>query len=280
MSVPPDAVEIREWPTTELPKDAARRLEAVVGRVARTDIVRQRPVLTTDLTDVVLGSGAEMALGIPKGKVAFAMPVQILSAVANALRPGDRVDVLLSFSMVEVDQDTQIKRPLVQVGGEDCLAGCQPTGDQLPRLVSQYSVQNALVLAVGLWQEELPEIPVPAAVATATSDDAAEAEATPPAPEPPSVAQAATQLTSVTLVVSPQDALVLKWALETNSAIDLVMRSAVDQDIYAQPESVTLQYMLDRFQISVPPKLPHAPENEFESQILQEAQQSAPAGGE
>jgi hypothetical protein len=94
------------------------------------------------------------------------------------------------------------------------------------------------------------------------------------------VVQAATQLTSLTLIVSPQDALVLKWALETNASIDLVMRSAVDQDIYAQPEAVTLQYMLDRFQIAVPPKLPHAPENDFTSQLLQDAQQNAPSGGE
>jgi len=183
--------------------------------------------------------------------------------------------------MVEVDRDSQIKLPVVKTGGEDCLAGCQLTGEQIPRLVSQYSVQNARVLSIGLWQEELPEIPVPAAVATATtSDEEAAAEATPPASESSSVAQAATQLTSVTLVVSPQDALVLKWALETNASIDLVMRSAVDQDIYAQPEAVTLQYMLDRFQISVPPKLPQAPENNFESAILREAQENAPAGGE
>jgi hypothetical protein len=94
------------------------------------------------------------------------------------------------------------------------------------------------------------------------------------------VAQAATQLTSVTLIVTPQDALVLKWALETNASIDLVMRSAIDQDIYAQPEAVTLQYMLDRFQISVPPKLPHALQNEFESELLDQARQNAPTGGE
>lgn len=282
MTVPPDAVEIREWPKTDnFPKDAARRLESVVGKVARVDILRQRPVLTSMVTEVDLGTGAEMALGIPKGKVAYAIPVQILSAVANAIRPGDRVDVLLSFSMIEVDRDSQIKQPIFKTGDEDCLAGCQVIGDQIPRLVTQYSVQNAQVLAVGLWQEELPQIAVPAAVATATTaEEGAEAEATPPAPEPPSVAQAATQLTSVTLVVSPQDALVLKWALETNASIHLVMRSAVDQDIYAQPEAVTLQYMLDRFQISVPPKLPHAPENKFESSILREAQQNAPAGGE
>lgn len=276
MTIPPDAVEIREWPKTDsFPTGAARRLEDVVGKVARVDIVRQRPVLNSAVMDVKLGTGAEMALGIPKSKVAYALPIRILSAVANAIQPGDRVDVLLSFSIVDVDQDSQIKQPLVRTGGEDCLAGCQVTGNQLPRLVSQYSVQNATVLDVGVWQEELPEV-----VVVPTAEEGAEAEATPVAPEAPTVVQAATRLTTVTLAVSPQDALVLKWALETNASIDLVMRSAIDQDIYAQPEAVTLQYMLDRFQISVPPKLPFAPENNFQSDIIQEAQTSAPAGGE
>jgi len=111
-------------------------------------------------------------------------------------------------------------------------------------------------------------------------EETAEGAPPPVAPTAPTVAQAATQLTSVTLIVTPQDALVLKWALETTASIHLVMRSAVDQDIYAQPEAVTLQYMLDRFQISVPPKLPNAPENKFEFRLLQEAQQSAPVSGE
>jgi hypothetical protein len=89
------------------------------------------------------------------------------------------------------------------------------------------------------------------------------------------------ELTSVTLVVSPQDALVLKWALENDASLDLAMRSAVDQDIYAQPEAVTLQYMLDRFQISVPPKLPHAlTDNELEKRLLDEARERLPVGGE
>jgi Flp pilus assembly protein CpaB len=276
MVVPPDAVEIREWPKTdEFPTDAARRLEAVVGRVARVDIIRQRPVLRSMVTDVDMGTGAEMALGIPKGKVAYALPVKMLSAVANALQPGDRVDVLLSFSMVEVDRDQQIKQPVVKTGGEDCLAGCYLTGEQIPRLVSQYSVQNARVMSIGVWQEEPVEVIVPV-----ETEETVEGEPTPVPPSAPSVAQAATRLTSVTLIVSPQDALVLKWALETNASIHLVMRSAVDQDIYAQPEAVTLQYMLDRFQISVPPKLPHSPENNFDLGFLQGATQTAPPAGE
>jgi Flp pilus assembly protein CpaB len=277
MPIPPDAVEIRAWAKSKIPKNTVRELESVVGRVARVDIHRQSAVLKSDIAEITLGAGAEMALEIPKGKVAYAMPVRILSAVANAVRPGDRVDVLLSFSLVEVHQDTQLKLPVIRAG-EGCLADCQETGTQIPRLVSQYSVQNATVLDVGLWKADLPALPIP--TATPVADEIPTEEEPTPVPSAPSPAQAATQLTSITLVVSPQDALVLKWAWETDASIDLVMRSAVDQDIYAQPESVTLQYMLDRFQISVPPKLPHSPENNFQSQTLEKAQQTAPTGGE
>ena len=275
MPVPPDAVEVREWPKAEgLPDDVARRLSDVVGKIARVDIPRQWPVSKSSVTTVELGAGADMALAIPKGKVAIAVPVRVLSAVANAIQPNDRVDALVSLSMVGVDEDSQIKQPVVLVGGEDCLAGCQPTGEQIPRLVTQYTVQNALVLAVGLWSEELP----PVEVVQPAQEETPEGEEPALPPEPPNVLQSVTQLTVITMAVSPQDAMVLKWALESNSSIDLVMRSAVDQDIYAQPEAVTLQYMLDRFQISVPPKLPHAPENDFEYRILKEAQENAPAG--
>jgi pilus assembly protein CpaB len=283
MAIPPDAVEVRAWPESRVPTGAASDLESVVGQVARVDIQRQSAVLESYIADVALGSGAELALAIPKGKVAFSMPVRIMSAVANAIRPGDRVDVLLTLPLIEVHQETQIKLPVVR-SGEGCLSLCEETGEQIPRLVSQYSVQNVTVLDIGLWQEELPELPVPAVAPPAQEDVTAEEEPTPAVPEPPTVLRSVTELTSITLIVSPQDALVLKWALENNVSIDLVMRSAVDQDIYAQPEAVTLQYMLDRFQILVPPKLPYSfsdePEELFSLEMYDQSRQNEPTGGE
>ena len=278
MRVPPDAIEVREWQLDDrdFPSDPALKLSEVVGRVARVDILAQRPVSLSMLADLALGEGSEMALAIPKGKVAFALPVRKMSAVANSVHRNDRVDVLVSLSMIEVEEDWQIKKPVKYFGGDPVLAEPQPDGEQVSRLVSQYTVQNALVLDVDLW-EELPEV-IPAAAAGETPEE----EGAPPPPAS-DVAQAMIELTSVTLIVSPQDALVLKWALENDASVDLALRSAVDQDIYAQPEAVTLQYMLDRFQISVPPKLPHAPTSrEFEERLLEEAQSrsTSPVTGE
>jgi Flp pilus assembly protein CpaB len=278
MRVPPDAIEIREWPVDDpdYPRDPVFRLSAVVGKMARVDIPRQRPLSMDMLAELTLGEGSELALAIPKGKVAFALPVRVMSAVANTIRPSDRVDVLVSFSVIEVDEDSQIKKPVFFTGGDELLAAPQPTGEQIPRIVSQYTVQNAQVLAVDLWEEALPEVIQPA-----EEGETPEGEESAPPVAAPSVASAMITLTSVTLVVSPQDALVLKWALENDASIDLAMRSAVDQDIYAQPEAVTLQYMLDRFQVSVPTKLPHAvTSGEFERRLLDEARGGLPVGGE
>lgn len=282
MRIPPDAVEIREWPIEDrdFPGEPMYDLDSVVGMVARVEIPMHRPVDASMVKQVFLGEGSEMSLAVPKGQVAIAVPVMAISSVGNAIRPNDRVDVLISFSIVEVDEDAQIKLPVILTGGEDCLAGCMKTGDQIPRLVTQYSVQNALVMGVGMWTGEQPDImvmqtPTPVAssgaqatVAVATGEEA-------PAAVAASIVRSMTELTVITLAVSPQDALVLKWAWESNSSIDLVMRSANDTDIYAQPEAVTLQYMIDRFQISLPPKLPNTPENKFEYRLIREAEQRA-----
>jgi Flp pilus assembly protein CpaB len=267
--VPPDAVRLQGWPEDKLPPDTIDNLEDVVGYIATTDFIVEQPVRSSWVRRVVLDQ-PDIALAIPRGKVAYAIPVRILSTVAQAVRPGSYVDVLISFSVIDVDQDSQIKLPLLLTGDEDCLAGCQPTGEQVPALVTQYTVQNALVLGVGLLDVATPGIEVLAPgeepgeepeVPIIEPTEGEEGEA--PPPEEP-VVQSFTQVTAVTLAVGPQEALVLKWAWESRSSLDLVMRSVFDKENFAQPEAVTLKYMLDRFQITLPPKLPHVPENKFD----------------
>ena len=92
-------------------------------------------------------------------------------------------------------------------------------------------------------------------------------------PDPSSNIPQLSQITVVTLAVEPQYALVLKWASESDSSIDLVLRSAADIEDFAQPEAVTLEYMINRYDISLPPRLPHALENEFEYTLIKEAEE-------
>lgn len=279
--IPPDAVEIRKWQQDRLPDDPVYLLEEVVGGYATVDLAPPQPLSASKVKTVVL-EGSEISLAIPPGHVGYSFPVRLVSAVANAVQPGDRVDVLISWKIVEVDQDLQIKFPVTLVGGEDCLAGCQPTGEQLPGMVSQYTVQNALVLGVGMFaaQEDTVQVVQPETTDEgqgggdllglgATEEPTAEQVPQEPASNIPQLSQ----ITVVTLAVEPQYALVLKWASESDSSIDLVLRSAADIEEFAQPEAVTLEYMINRYDISLPPRLPHALENEFEYKLVTKAEE-------
>ena len=279
--IPPDAVEIRKWQEDRLPDDPVYLLEEVVGGYATVDLTPPQPLSASKVKTVVL-EGSEISLAIPQGHVGYSFPVRLVSAVANAIQPGDRVDVLISWKIVEVDQDLQIKFPVTLVGSEDCLAGCQPTGEQLPGMVSQYTVQNALVLGMGIFADQEDTVEV---VQPETGDEGEGGgdllglgAAEEPAPEevppdPSSNIPQLSQITVVTLAVEPQYALVLKWASESDSSIDLVLRSAADIEDFAQPEAVTLEYMVNRYDISLPPRLPHALENEFEYKLIQKAEE-------
>ena len=97
-------------------------------------------------------------------------------------------------------------------------------------------MQDIEVLGVGRWAQQLtPE------------QEQARAEAGEPAPvELPSY---------ITVMVTPQDALVLKLARELEARIDLAVRSADDAQQFTT-QQVTLDYILARFGVSLPVKQP------------------------
>jgi len=221
--------------------------------------------------------GSEAALAIQPGRVGVAFPLRStypnkenlpydrrdadvlprLLSVAYAIQPGDRVDVLACFWVYELDQEFQSRmpnkigyidqekggqplegmagRPIVAPGGVPGVEG--PSEPQLPRMVCQWTAQNARVLKLGDWVTAPAPTPPP-------QQGGAQATATPLPPLP--------QI--VTLEVEPQDALVLKYARETGAQMDLVLRSPSDKDRF-NTDAVTLQYMFERFRVGVPSKL-------------------------
>ncbi|HUX76931.1 MAG TPA: Flp pilus assembly protein CpaB [Anaerolineae bacterium] len=262
-----DAVQTATWPETSVPEGALADVEEVLGRVARVDIVLDMPILDGMLTDAPgdLGAvGSDAALQIPAGKVAFALPVSRYSGVAWAIRPGDHVDVIVSLLVVELDEEFQTALPnnaecVQPPEGEGCQGGVMgrlevlpnswvvnltPNGDQRPRLVTQLTVQDAVVLRIGDWpgEEEAPPV---------EEEQPEEVEGQ---PQPVPSSRAAVE--PLTLIVTPQDAMVLKYAGEIGASIDLVLRSSADTG-QITTDSVTLQYIFERFEIELPPKLPY-----------------------
>lgn len=151
------------------------------------------------------------------------------------------------FGKVEIEEDT----------GEPFFVG--PSASQRPRLVSQRLITNATVLGVG-------EFPLP-------SEEEAELIVAPPpeegvgAPEGQAQAQEAAAVEAVitppdiiTLIVSPQDALAIHWAVNNGLPLALTLRSPNDPTPEIETDSVTLQFMLDNYNITIPSKLPFGTE--------------------
>ncbi len=220
-------VELRDWPVDTAPADAVTNIADLAGKYARQDIFAGQVIRTSVVASkAALAAAGELASAlIPAGMVAYPIPISELSGVSYALTSGDRVDVLITLQFVDVDKETQVPLPL-----ERGLEG-DITGVQISRIVSQLTLQDVEVLRVGSWYEP-PE----------TTAEQQQAGQPVPTPAPPAV---------VTLLMPQQDALVLQFAREAGATVDLALRNPTDHDTVTT-ESVTLDYMLARFNFTVP----------------------------
>jgi len=235
----PEVIELRDYPVDAVPPEALTNTADAAGKLAKSDIYQGQVLQKSMLTDeeAIKQEGVNASFIIPKGKVAIAFPISLLSGVAYAIQPGDTVDVLVSLYIVDLDPETQVQLPVKREGVEG-----QIVGEQQPRLVTQLTLQNVEVLRVGPWQaEKLTEAQTQEQKKTQTKAE----EQIPQTPTPE----------VVTLALNQQDALVLKFARESGMSIDLVLRARNDSQ-EVSTESVTLDYMLNRFNIATPPKKP------------------------
>jgi Flp pilus assembly protein CpaB len=247
--------------------------------------------MVVDTTEQLSETGSTAALQIPRGMVAVSVPINRLSSVSYALRPGDHVNVIVSLLFVDLDADFQSILPnknavviapspgsletgegATLTAASEGAAGVQgraeidplleqtfyvvPSEGQRPRLVAQTLLQDSIVLGIG-------EFPLK------EEEAAPEVQATPQAEEPaPQQQEAAPQPTPtplpkpevITLIVTPQDAVTLNYLLNGPARISLALRPA-DDDTRVQTEAATLDFLLKQYNIPVPVKLPYGAES-------------------
>ncbi|NPA91320.1 MAG: Flp pilus assembly protein CpaB [Chloroflexi bacterium] len=93
----PDMVEVKEVPEDIIPQDAAVSIDDVVGKMPSVDLKRGEIILTSRLespSHVVNDFG----LIIPPGKVVVALPAEDLMNQVEVLKPGDHVNIMISFN--------------------------------------------------------------------------------------------------------------------------------------------------------------------------------------
>jgi Flp pilus assembly protein CpaB len=275
------AVAVRLWPRQSIPERALTKVEEAAGKIARTDIFIEQPIVdqlvVDDLADIAR-RGSDAAVSIPKGLVAITIPVDRAAILGYGIQDGDYVDVIATFLFVDVDPTFQSIKPnrltLTSIsadGSINLLTGIEgelqpnslsqfpvvvgPSERQRPRLVTTRTIQGAYVVHTGTFPLDgkfiIPPatpLPTPTPAEGEPTSAAPPPTATPPNPD------------VITLAVSPQDALVLSWQSESQIPITLALRSAQSDPTTPtdQPTSVTLQYMIENYNIAQPPTLPYA----------------------
>jgi Flp pilus assembly protein CpaB len=257
----------------------------VVNMYAKMAIPQGVPITASEISATpgnVNLLGSSWASYISQGLTAVSIPITRLSSAAFGIRGGDYVDVIVTMLVVDVDPANQSALPnytagvtlgaadqqssitaQIASGGESSRVGraeldptlnlpmyLVPSEAQRPRLVTQMIMQNIQVLHVGTF-------PLPGESA---SDQTAASTSNVPTATP----QAAQQVVSltrpdiVTVMVTPQDAVMLTYLVYSGAEINLTLRNPDDQQSSSQPDAATLEYLLTQYNIPVPAKLPYA----------------------
>jgi Flp pilus assembly protein CpaB len=232
-------------------------LAGVVGRRARVDLDANMLLtsgMVVDTTEQLSDTGSTAALQIPRGMVAVSIPIDKLSSVSYAIRPGDHVNVIVSLQFVDLDADFQTILPNqnrvvvapvppdpVTLAGETLTAVTGDQGNiqgraeidplleqtffvipsettQRPRPVAQTLLQDAIVLGVGEFPAPEEEQQEQAPEATPTPQpEAPAADEQAPQPTPPPIRRPDV----VTLIVTPQDAVTLNYLVNLITSISV-----------------------------------------------------------
>ncbi len=251
----------------------------LLGKKARRDIEQGSIVTAGDVAPPDQGlevGGPPWANLIAAGKTAITIPIARLAAVGYGVADGAHVNVITCMLLVDVDPSFQTVLPnqvgtlvgpatgappsempgvTVALSNPSGIPHYQgrtelepsfnrgiyviPSESQRPRPVCQMIMQDVVVLKLG-------NFPV--------SQTAQPVDPNQPTPTPAPSSQPTPFPDIVTLIVSPQEAVVLTYLVYTNTPIYLTLRNT--QDTLRQvTEAATLQFLLSQYNITPPVKL-------------------------
>lgn len=120
-------------------------------------------------------------------------------------------------------------------------------GEQIPRRVTQHTIQQAEVLWIGTWNDQrADELPERDPLAEQLGTQEVDANGNPIIPTPTPVPQRVDNPPDVVILsMTHQDALALKWALETGIDITLALRAQGDNTTFAT-NSVSLPQIVEQ----------------------------------
>jgi pilus assembly protein CpaB len=209
-----DTLEVQSFPADFAPKGAFSSVDDVVGKYARGFIPSGQVVVAGQLE--FAPPAPNLSDRIAPGMVVMWLPVPDALMNQNVVKPGDRIDILLTAPIKSSDASDK----------------------SIETLSTQTTLQNVEVYRVG--DDELDQPSVSEASNTQGSAPAlGGSSAKPAAPK------------TIGLLVNHQDAVTIKFVKDSGGTIDVVTRSQDDQQV-VPTDGVTLDSLTDRFHFRVP----------------------------
>jgi Flp pilus assembly protein CpaB len=215
----------------EIPSGAAVRVQDVLGLMTLRDIAGGEVILMQDVASVGLTTGISETRNLPMllgdDKIAVALPADDILSKWGAVLPGDHVDVLFT---IDVILETPMN-PADIVTTEEGQAYQSLERDQSLDNVSVLTLQDLQVLQI--LEEPLPD---------QTQQGQQQTQSTQP------------RQRALILKINPQDAVVLKYLIDSVGTIDLALRSPSNSTLFdVQP--VNINYLVLRYGIVLPQPL-------------------------
>src|SRR5438067_7505064 len=226
-------VNVRTVPDDLVQAGAATKIEDVVGKFSPDAVTKGALINTQKIGPLAVKNAPSFR--IEKGKVMYVMPVAVAGsqfslAQVNALRAGDRVDLL--YTTINAPQGlTQEQRDAVKA-------------NPIPYLQTRIMLQDLRIQEIGSYAPDGSLVP-------ATGDPASKGAA-------PSISNA-----NIIFIVQPEESLVLKWLKDAatfykDSNIEMVLRSPADDQQADNNLVVNFNYMAQKYNLAPPPTLPMA----------------------
>jgi Flp pilus assembly protein CpaB len=202
---------------------AVTKVEDVAGKFTPDGFIKGEVINSRKLGPIALKNTP--SYGIETGKVMYVMPVSFTGTElsltrVNALRAGDRVDLL--YTTVDAPQNLSPDQ-------RD-----QVRADPIPYLQTRFMLQDLRIQEIGSYAADGSLVPAVGASGTSVSN------------------------ASIIFVVTPEEALVLKWLKDAatfykDSNVEMVLRAPADEQQADTNLVVNFNYMQQKYNLAPPP---------------------------
>jgi len=215
-----DDVALKEIAVEQVPEGAVRELGEAIGKITLVDLYPGEVILAQRLVDpdIISGDG-RLALVVADDEVLMAFPATDLMSSVGVLKAGDRVDILVSLNFPTDRGLTNVPALAAEEGGatEQGVPAEELTGGATEEEQATFNLlQNVSIAAVVIGE--------------------------PVGGRESGTAQA------LLLTVSPQDALLLKYAKDADGVVDIVLRAPGNEAPFTT-SPVDVDYMINRYRI-------------------------------